>query len=523
MNARPWEAAVKPELVRKSSLASDAGLNPRRRNQMNSSRPMVSLAAIALALGASLAAVAVRAADPVADRAVDLAKAYMKAHKIDKLEQTMLLNSLFRNAIVDFTDRWEKLTNIKIVSSPLGYTDIPSKIMAEAVAKTGSFDIFNDFPYTMPDAVGAGVIMDLDKFAAKGKPDFNDIEPGLKFQQYYNGKLYNIVLDGDQLVLALRKDIIENPQVIKEYQAKFGKKPGCPATVDEWEQMAAYFQTKAGETRWGIKFDKPMYGAMGYRSVNFSYRHFPVYFGGLLFDKDMKPQINTPEGITAIKKFTSIVKYMPPDIQGWGTPQIYGLWGSAQAFSAMSFPSIVGFGNSNPKSEVKGKQISCLIPTTTWKGKQVRRDPQAAGTGYMVNTYSKHPELAYYFIQWLTSPSIGAEAIAHPKGFWDPYRRSNLQDAAILKRYGQQHVETTLENTKYTVSLLMIEGNYEYFKILDNNLADVMSGNLKPEEAAKKIEEGWNRVTEDIGRDRQIKAWRAGVETGMYGATFKDM
>lgn len=490
---------------------------------MKSSRMMVSVLAPMVAVGVSLAALPARAADPVADRAVELARAYMKAHKIDKLEQNMLLNSLFRNAIVDYTDRWEKLTNIKVVSSPLGYTDIPSKIMAEAVAKTGSFDIFNDFPYTMPDAVGAGVIVPLDDYAKKGKPDFSGVEPGLKFQQYYNGKLYNFVLDGDHLILAVRKDIIENPQVIKEYQAKFGKKPGCPETLDEWEQMAAYFQTKAGETRWGMKFDQPMYGAMGYRSVNFSYRHFPAYFGGLLFDKDMKPQINTKEGVEAITKFTSIVKYMPPDIQGWGTPQIYPFWGSGQAFSVMSFPSVVGYGNSNEKSVVKDKQLSCLIPYTTWKGKKVRRSPQAAGTGYMVNKYSKHPELAYYFIQWLTSPSIGDEAIAHPKGFWDPFRTSNLTNEAILKRYGKQHVETTLENTKYVVSLLMIEGNYEYFKILDNNLADVMNGNIKPDEAAKRIETGWNRVTEDIGRKRQIESWRAGVETGMYGATFKDM
>jgi multiple sugar transport system substrate-binding protein len=214
---------------------------------------------------------------------------------------------------------------------------------------------------------------------------------------------------------------------------------------------------------------------------------------------------------------------MPPDIQGWGTPQIYPFWGSGQAFSVMSFPSIVGYSNSNPKSEVKGKVLSCLIPTVTWKGKQVRRAPQAAGTGYMVNAYSKHPELAYYYIQWLTSPSVGDEAIAHPKGFWDPFRKSNLTNKAILERFGKQHVETTMENSNYAVSLLMIEGNYEYFKILDNGLAEVMSGSATPEEAAKKIEAGWNRVTEDIGRANQIQAWRAGVDSGMYGAKFSDM
>ena len=486
-------------------------------------RAMASVTAIALAFGMSLAALPARADDPVADRAVEQARAYMKKNNIDKIEITMLLNSLYRNAIEDFSSRWQKLTNITVVSTPLGYTDIPSKIMAEAVAKTGSFDIFNDFPYTMPDAVGAKVIIPLDKYAAVGKPDFSGIADGLKYQQYYNGKLYNIVLDGDHIILALRKDILDNPQVKKEYQAKFGKAPGCPATMDEWEQMAAYFHTKAGDTRWGIKFDKPMYGAMAYRSVNFSYRHFPAYYGGLLFDKDMKPMINTPQGIEAIKKFTSIVKYMPPDIQGWGTPQIYPFWGSGQAFSVMSFPSIVGYSNSNPKSEVKDKVLSCLIPTVTWKGKQVRRAPQAAGTGYMINAYSKHPELAYYYIQWLTGPSVGDEAIAHPKGFWDPFRKSNLTNKAIIERFGKQHVDTTMENSNYAVSLLMIEGNYEYFKILDNGLAEVMSGSAKPEEAAKTIEAGWNRVTEDIGRANQIKAWKAGVDSGMYGAKFSDM
>jgi hypothetical protein len=52
---------------------------------------------------------------------------------------------------------------------------------------------------------------------------------------------------------------------------------------------------------------------------------------GLLFDKDMKPRITTPDGIQAIKDLPRAVEYMPKDIQGWGTPQIYPYWGSGQA------------------------------------------------------------------------------------------------------------------------------------------------------------------------------------------------
>ena len=454
----------------------------------------------------------------VSERALNGAKEYIEKNGgAENLKLTMLLSSLYRNSMPDFTREWTELTGVEIENVPLGYTDIPAKVMAEATAKTGVYDIFNDFPYSMPDAVGAGVVVPLDEYAARGQPDFSGTAPGISFQQYYQGKLYNMVLDGDHIILVLRKDLVENPAVIEEYTAKFGKAPGCPETMAEWEEMAAWFHTEEGQTRWGMTFENTLYGAVAYRSINFSYRHFPAYLGGLMFDADMNPTINTPNGIRAIKQFASIVQYMPPDVQGWGTPQIYPFWRTGNAFSAMSFPSIVGNANSAEDSVVKGKQLACTIPKVdVGGGKMVSRAPQAAGTGYMVNTYSAHPELAYWFIQWFTSESVGDRAIAHPKGFWDPFRTSNLTNEGIIARFGQQFLETTMENSKNAVSLLLLEGNYEYFNILDKHLASVMNGNITAEEAAALIEEGWNDVTEDIGRDYQIATWRSGVESGIY-------
>jgi multiple sugar transport system substrate-binding protein len=452
----------------------------------------------------------------VEERAVNGAKEYIKKHRLTNPTQTMLMISLFKNAMPKYAEEWEKLTGVRLQFIEYGYTDIPAKIMAEAVAKTGQYDIFNQFPYVIPDAVGAGVLMPLDDYAAKGQPDFSGIEPALRAQQYYDGKLYFMLLDGDHLILVLRKDILELPGAKEAFKAKYGWEPGCPDTVEQWEQLAEFFHTKKGDTRFGRTFDQDLYGAMAYRAINFSYRHFPVYFGGLWFDKDMNPRINTPEGIRAIKQFTSIVQYMPPDIQGWGTPQIYPFFASGQAFSVMSFPSIVGYAESNPKSVVKGQLLSCIIPGFKRDGQLVRYSPQAAGTGYMVSRYSRHPELAYYFLQWLTGPTKGDEAIADPQGFWDPFRQSNLTNSAILEKFGRQFVETTMANTKYAVSLLMIPGNEEYFNVLDQHLALVMQGNLTAEEAAKRIAEGWNRITDDIGRQSQIAAWRKSVASGAY-------
>jgi multiple sugar transport system substrate-binding protein len=95
-------------------------------------------------------------------------------------------------------------------------------------------------------------------------------------------------------------------------------------------------------------------------------------------------------------------------------------------------------------------------------------------------------------------------------------RRSNLTHEAILAKFGQQFVEATLENTKYATAPLMLPGNEAYFRVLDEYLALMMQGRMSPEEAAKKIGESWNKVTDDIGRQEQIKLWRSGVESGVY-------
>jgi multiple sugar transport system substrate-binding protein len=473
-----------------------------------------------LLLGLSLSATPVLAqvlpGATVEERAINGAKEYIKKNNLKNPTLTMLMVSLFKNAMPTFAKQWEDLTGVKLKFVESSYSDIPAKIMAEAVAKTGVYDIFNQLPYVVPNAASAGVIMPLDEYAAKGQPDFSDLAGPLQAQQLYNGKFYFFLLGGDHLMLVLRRDLLELPGVKEAFQATYGWEPGCPETMAQWEQLAAFFHTKKGQTRWGKAFDHDLYGALGYRSINFSHQHFPAYFGGLLFDKEMQPRINTTRGIRAIQAFASIVKYMPPDIQRWGTPQIYSFWASGQAFSVMSFPSIVSYGNVNAESKIKGQQLSCLIPGVPVDGTIVRRAPQAAGTGYMISRYSKHPELAYYFLQWLTGPVKGDEAIAHPQGFWEPLRHSNLTNEAILSKFGPHFVEVTLENTKYVTALLMLPGNEQYFTVLDKYLALVMQGTMAPAEAAPKIAEGWNRVTDEVGRQEQIKLWRQSVESGAY-------
>ncbi|RPH74761.1 MAG: extracellular solute-binding protein, partial [Candidatus Rokuibacteriota bacterium] len=236
----------------------------------------------------------------VEERAVNGAKAYLKKIGVDRLEQTMMMVSLFAKAQPKYLEEWEKLTGIRIKTIEYGYTEIPAKIMADAVAKTGQYDIYNHQMYMLPDAVEAGAVLALDDFAARGKPHFDDIAKTLRSEMYYKGKLYTFFTDGDQTVLALRKDLVELPEARKAFKAKFGWEPGCPDTWKQWEELASFFQGKKGDKFYGVTLDNDLYGAQEYRAREFGYRWWQGRYlsrGKLFFDRNMKPLIDGPEGI----------------------------------------------------------------------------------------------------------------------------------------------------------------------------------------------------------------------------------
>jgi ABC-type glycerol-3-phosphate transport system substrate-binding protein len=238
------------------------------------------LGAMLLLVGLHLGATPVRAdvlpGATVEERAINGTKEYIKKNNLKDPALTMLMLARFKNALPTFTKQWAELTGVKIKFVEVNNADSTAKMMAESVAKTGAYDIFNQFPSVVPDAAGAGVILPLDEYAARGQPDFAGMEAPLQAQQSYAGKLYFFLLSGDQLMLVLRKDLIELPGAREEFQSRYGWELGCPDTLAQWEQLAEFFHTKKGQTRWGKTFEHDLYGAVGYRSMHFSHRHFPA-------------------------------------------------------------------------------------------------------------------------------------------------------------------------------------------------------------------------------------------------------
>ena len=118
---------------------------------------LVWLGALLVLVGLHLGATPVRAdvlpGETVEERAVNGAKEYIKNNNLKNPSLTMLMIARFKNALPALTKQWEELTGVKMKFVEANYADSAVKILAEAVAKTGAYDIFNLHSGLRHDAV----------------------------------------------------------------------------------------------------------------------------------------------------------------------------------------------------------------------------------------------------------------------------------------------------------------------------------------------------------------------------------
>lgn len=441
------------------------------------------------------------------ERAINGAKAYMKAKGLTSLKLNMLTSPFFTKGLEREVPKFEKETGIGVGNYiEVGILQIPAKVMAEAVAKSGSFDFWIGDPISLPDATEAGLTRPIDDFVARGGPDFDDVIGGFVEQGRYKGKTYGTVADGDNWILVLRKDWLDKPEERQKFKAKYGREPGCPDTYEQWAQLAEFFTRDFNND--GVP---DLYGAMGYRARNWGWRWWLQRFyakGGMPFDDNMKPLIAGREGVEALKDYISLTKYMPKDILGWATPQAYPFYAAGNAFSILTYPSVALAAEHPEKSKVAGKNKYCLVPGYMVGGKLVRRSLQGYGNIFYISTYSKHPEAAYWLMQWLTSREVSARLVSYTDSVFDPFMKSHGTDPRVIKSRTKEMLDTHLKNAQVSPPMILLQGAVEYNDVLDQNIQEALLGKITPEDALNRTATAWEKITNQIGRKQQIDAWK---------------
>jgi multiple sugar transport system substrate-binding protein len=87
----------------------------------------------------------------------------------------------------------------------------------------------------------------------------------------------------------------------------------------------------------------------------------------------------------------------------------------------------------------------------------------------------------------------------------EPWLKAGLSDAATTNYLGA--IKASLQNPNMVLDLrIPLTKRYEQ-DVLDTALAQYLAGELDAPATEKQIAEGWNAITDEVGKDKQLAAY----------------
>jgi multiple sugar transport system substrate-binding protein len=433
---------------------------------------------------------------------------------------------------------FQKLTGAKVNVITVPFSDFYNKLLTDFATGTNSYDAAVFAPQWMGDFIEPGYLEDLtDKVKADAALKWDDIGPFFRdFSATYNGKVYTIPLDGDFQMVYYRTDLLDQA----------GLKP--PKTWDDYLAIAKAFHGKDlngdGKPDYGSCIAKKR-NAQSYWMITSVAGNFLQTQGtsqGAFFDTEtMKPLVNNDAFKEALKVYVETTKYGPPDEINLDVGDTRALFTTGRCALSLDWGDIgtlaidkttskvidkVGAviipGSKNVLDRATGKLVPCDAKTCPYAIDGVNHAPFAAFGGWSgaVNKAkdAKSKEAAYAFLSYMSAPEQANVDVTIGATGFNPYRTSQFENLDLWKKAGMSDqaaqvylgaIKDSL-NSPNMVLDLRIPQNQKYQQIvLDTAIGRLLAGEISIDQAAQTIESGWEEITDDLGRDAQLKAYRA--------------
>ncbi|OEO30521.1 sugar ABC transporter substrate-binding protein [Devosia insulae DS-56] len=447
------------------------------------------------------------------------------------LNNQNLHNFLFRG----FLKPWEAYTGAKINWIDLAQADYNARLQQSIATGTVDFDIIEMGAPFEGDTAGRGLLDEMPEWVAT-QIEADDLVNYLKAPVgTWDGKTYRINLDGDTHTFAYRKDYFGD-----------GSISGLADVPTHWEDLNALPAALAGK-------NDPLTGAPAYGFLDplkYQWGGFGFYFledratayakhpddPAWLFDPDtMKPRVNNPGWVQAIQDVLDLVKanaYPPDQLNAdpnatafsqflGGTGAALTWWGDVGSNARTSDTSVVG--------DVVGFSINPGAKKVynhkagAWEEKE-NFAPNLAYLGWGVYVTSrvsadeKKRKAAWSAAAHLGGKDISLWTSAYPSGF-QPYRNSHFQyeewEAAGYDRaFVEDYLGSNLDSYNHPNGAIepRIPGIFQYYSIAEDELVKGINGQYaSAQETADAIAAAWEKITDQIGRDNQIKLYKASL------------
>ncbi len=418
-------------------------------------------------------------------------------------------------------------TGITISVTTVPFTDVYGKLKTEFVGQTGAYDLVIFFPAYIGEFAGLGYLRPLDDLAKKYDPRLDDVATAFReLYLKYGGKLYALPYDGDVLNYYYRTDLFAHPEERAKFKARYGRDLTAPATWDEALQIGEFFTRKKGERLAGTVLNENFYGYAFLGLRGFAYAWFLNHFaprGGLYFDKDMNPLINTNVAVQALEEEKRSMKFSPPDVLSYGYEELKNAYLQGHIATMVQWSDIWKKCQDPNQSKIVGKCGISHVPGVRVNGRTVFRAPMPVGRVLGVPATTKNPEAAYW-LAWYLSAVKSTEFTSDPRTGLDPFRNSQFNNPApYAKLAGVGRPTTASEARGYLQAVklnldngfpdLNTPGAAEYLDKLDLAVTRALSGELGAKAALDGAAADWKDITQRLGVEQQRKIYQTVLET----------
>lgn len=433
--------------------------------------------------------------------------------------------------IVERAEEFKEMTGAEVRVSEVPFAEIFQKLLTDWATGTKSIDVGVFASGWGVELVNGGLVENLDPYIENDELiDLQDIAPYFRdFNQKVAGSTYFITLDGDFQMMYYRSDILDEN----------GLEP--PKTWDDYLSIAEaiHGQDMNGD------------GEADYGSCIFKKRNAQSYFAvqsiaasliqtqgtseGIYFHPDtMEPKINNAAWAKAFEIYEATGEFGPADELNQDIGDTRGLvlagrcglmidWGDIGPLSIEEgsqirdkVGAIIMPGSTEVLDLESGELVACDANTCPYATDGVNYAPFAAFGGWTAAISQASDDdvkaAAYDFMSYMNQAAQSNVDVTMGWTGYNPYRNSQLEDTALWVEAGfsEAAAENYLDAIKQSLnhpnmaSDFRIPGAQQYTGVvLDRELARFLAGEITAAQALENIEEGWEEITDDFGRDAQ--------------------
>ena len=446
-------------------------------------------------------------------------------------------NVLFRG----LSKAWADYTGATINWIDLAQADYNARLQQSIATGTVDFDVIEMGAPFEGDVCGKGLASEMPDWVKK-QIDMDDYVGYLKAPVgTWNGKTYRVSCDGDCHNFNYRTDVFSDAALAEEWKKSGGAGEwGVPKT---WQQVNAATKFLKGKKINGQD-------AYGYLDPCKGWGGFGFYFLGsratayakhpddkaFLFDADtMKPRINNPAWVRAIQDVLDCLPSEPadqlnadPGTTGFqqflaGTGSMLAWWGDIGSNVKTNDTSVIG--DVTAFDILPGSDDVYNSKTGQWDklASGPNNAPNMAYIGWgiyvmaRVDADAKKQKAAWSLAAHLGGKDISLWMAAYPSGF-QPYRQShfNVQEW-VGAGYDEKFIKSFLDSqaNSYNHPNAAIEpripGIFQYYSVAEDELSKIYAGQMTAQAGADAIAAAWEKITDQLGRDNQIKLYQASL------------